>query len=70
MARIQEDDTTTLGETDTIPDVGDLVGFGNFSGCKIVTLSAASHDFDIDFASSQSGKLVQIRKARIKAVKI
>ena len=64
---VEQDDTTTLSDTDWNPDGNAGTGYGPHSGFAIVTLTAASHDFDIDFASTQSGKSVQIRRARITA---
>ena len=70
LARMQEDDTTTHAESEVIPDSDELTGYGSFSGFKLVTLTAASHDFDIDFASSQAGQTVNIRRARLVAMKV
>ncbi len=68
--QIEEDDTTVLAFTDWNPDDSDLVGYGPVSGFAIVTLSAGTVDFDMDFSSSQDGKTVQIRRSRITARRI
>ena len=68
--QIEEDDTTVLAFTDWNPDDSDLVGYGPMSGFAIVTLGAGTVDFDMDFSSSQDGKTVQIRRARITAKRI
>lgn len=72
IAHLDQDDAGApfLADVDPIPDSGNTVGYGSFAGCKRVTLTAASHDFDIDFATSQAGKTVNIRRARIVAMKI
>ena len=64
--RVQQDDTTVLNECDWTP----AGGFSSVSGFKKVTLTAGSHTFDIDYASSVVGKSVTIRKARIMATKL
>lgn len=68
--RIQEDDTTTLGETDWNPETGNNDGWGPISGFVKTSLTAASHDFDLDFATSSNGKSVSVRKARITAMEL
>ena len=69
-AQLEQDDTTQLAFVDYTPDRGIKIGYGPFSGVVRVTLTAASHDFDIDFSSSISGKTVNIRRARIHAMKV
>ena len=68
--QVEQDDTTVLATTDWNPDESSGTGYGPQSGLAIVTLTAASHDFDIDFSSSQGGNSVQIRRARIVATQI
>lgn len=67
--RVQLDDAAqALAENDRNPTP--LNGYGIFCGFKKVTLTAASHDIDIDFSSSQLGKAVHVRRARLVAMKI
>ncbi len=68
--RVDEDDTTTLASVDYQPDTGSSEGYGPNGGLVVRTLSAASHDFDLDFSSSQGGKEVRVRRARITATEI
>jgi hypothetical protein len=64
-----EDDTTTIGTADHEANSGSS-GFLTFSGHVKRTLTAASHDFDIDYRTSTNGKTVRIRRARIFAQKV
>ena len=68
--RLQEDDTTDLHIGGMQPDSGNTTSYGAISGNVVRTLSAASHDFDIDFAASADGKTVHIRRARIHAMEL
>jgi len=68
--RVQVDDTTTLNSPDPVLNRdnsgGNVKGWMPLSGFRQLALSAGDHDFDIDFASPQNGKSVDIRFARIK----
>jgi len=64
-----EDDTFTLNAGDTQPDPNFGGGYATFGGKVRRTLTAASHDFDIDFASSNGGDNAKIRNARIIATR-
>lgn len=63
--RVQVDDTTDLMDIDDGPDSSQTIGYGSIAMLKKVTLTAASHDIDLDFNSSESGKIVRIKNARI-----
>ena len=63
--RVRLDDSTVLGETDMNPDTSAGDGYGPVSGFKQLSLSRGTHHVDIDWASSQGGKDVRIRRARI-----
>ena len=69
LARVQEDDTITHAQVE-ITQSSNVDNYATFSGLKKVTLTAASHDFDIDFASETVGKTVNIRRARLVAMKV
>ena len=63
-ARIQQDDTTELGELDI--RVSPTSGWSMFSGFKYVDLAAGSYTFDIDYSSSGNGNRISyIRRARL-----
>lgn len=68
--RIQQDQTTTLAETDSNPDTSSSTGYGSVSGFTEVTLSAGTVTFDMDYASTKGGKSVSIRRARLRAIQI
>jgi len=68
--RIQRDDTETLGETELHSDTSSSIGWGTISGIKKLTLASGSRTFDIDYASSLSGKSVSVRRVRIYATKL
>jgi len=66
--RVQVDDTTTIADQD-----GQHVGvdsWGTFSGFKKITLTAASHNIDMDWASENSGQDVRIRNASLVAYRV
>ena len=66
--KVEVDGATILAENNEIPNP--LDGYGTFSGCEVVTLTAASHDIAIDFSSSQIGKDVHVRRASLVAMKV
>lgn len=68
--RVELDNTTTLGLVDDSPDSKKTTGFSAISGYQKVTLTAGSHDVDMDFASTKSGKVVRVRRARLVAFKV
>lgn len=63
--QIQEDDTTTHGYAEW-----DRTGWFPVSGFVKTTLTATSHNFDIDYATSNSSKSISIRNARISAMEL
>lgn len=71
--RLQHDDSDaadTIAEEDPNPDVDAGIGYGTFAGVVLVNFTAGViHTLDIDFASTQAGKAVHIRRARLSAVK-
>lgn len=67
--QLEEDDTTIIALHDHKAATGSP-GFYGFSGHVKRTLTAASHNFDIDYNSSQNAKTVRIRRARIFAQKV
>ncbi len=70
QTRVQEDDTTTHHEADWNPDTRDEVGYGTICGFRKITLTAGSHTFDMDYTTSNNGKSVSIRRARISATRL
>ena len=66
--RLQLDDTMNVNDTWTNPSINtnDWGPIGGF--CKL-PLTAGNHTFDLDFASSNAGRTVGIRQARIKVTK-
>jgi len=62
--QIQIDDTTVIGTPEY--SGSNPVERNGVSGFKKVTLTAASHDFDIDFKTKNSGEDSKIRNARIR----
>lgn len=64
------DNTTTVNEVDWHPDTSQITGFGPASGFRKLALAAGSRTIDLDYASTQSGKSVSIRRARVYAVKV
>ena len=63
-ARIQVDDTDTVG--DMAVRIAPTTGWAMLSGFKYITLSASSHDIDLDYTSSPNGnKTSYIRRARL-----
>lgn len=67
--QFQEDDLTTVNAGTIQPDPNNGGGYITVGGKFRTTLTAASHDFDIDFSSSNAGSTVKIRNARIVATK-
>lgn len=68
--QVEQDDTTTLSAGNTNPDGTASTGWGSVGGQAKVTLTAATHTFDLDYQSSTTGKQVKIRRGRIVAFKI
>ncbi len=66
--QFQEDDTTTLNAGEIQSDTNDGASFTTVGGTVRRTLTAASHDFDIDFSSTTGGNTARIRNARILAI--
>jgi len=62
--QIQIDDTTVIGTPEY--SGSNPVEFNGVSGFKKVTLTAAAHDFDIDFKTKNGGETSKIRNARIR----
>lgn len=67
--QFQEDDTDVLGGGTIQPDPNNGGGYISVSMTIRRTLTLASHDFDIDFSSSNAGSTVKIRNATIRAAK-
>lgn len=57
------DGATVVGDNDYRPTLADL--WAPFSGFEKVTLTATSHDFELDWRSNASGYTSSIRKARL-----
>ncbi len=68
--QFQEDDTTVLNGGTIQPDPNNGGGYISISSTVKRTLTAASHDFDIDFSSSNAAHTAKIRNARIIAEKV
>jgi len=62
--QIQIDDTTVIGTPEY--SGSNPVERNGVSGFKKITLTAADHDFDIDFKTKNSGEDSKIRNARIR----
>lgn len=66
--RFQEDDIFTLNAGEIQSDTNDGASFTTVGATVRRTLTAASHDFDIDFSSTTGGNTARIRNARILAI--
>jgi len=63
-----QEDGTTLNAGEIQSDTNDGASFTTVGGTVRRTLTAASHDFDIDFSSTTGGNTARIRNARILAI--
>ncbi len=64
LVQIQLDDTTTLGSVEERSQ--SQSAFETIAGFAIVTLTAAIHDIDMDFASSNGSKTATVRRRRLR----
>jgi hypothetical protein len=64
--RVQRNDIETLSEINWSPST---TGFGPLSGFVELTLDAGDHYFDFDYCTSSNNKEVNIRKARLIAIR-
>jgi len=68
MARVQVDDSETLYEVDE--ELRPSAGWRPCSGFGQITLIAGDHYVDLDYATSQTRGVAQIRRARLELVGI
>ena len=68
MARVQVDDTDTIFSVDE--DLRPSTGWRPSSGFGTVTLDAGNHTIDLDYCTSQTRGVSQIRRARLEIVGI
>lgn len=62
---------TVIAQNDYNPDAGTLLGYGPFTGTVLRTgLADADVTYDIQYATSLDGKQVNIRRARIIAIRV
>jgi len=75
--RVLLDGTSTIHEAHWTPDSQKvssltplLAGFAPASGMQKISLTAGTHTIKLDFASSQQGKAVHARRARLSVIKM
>lgn len=68
--QITKNTSIICNEIDPIPDGTGGNGWGVVSAAFRTTLTAASHTFDMNYATSVNNKTVSIRRARIYAMKV
>lgn len=64
--QVELDNTTLLADVDPNPETNQTTGYGPISGFRKATVAAGAHFVDIDFASTQGGNTVNIRRARVR----
>lgn len=63
--KLELDNSIIINETDPNYDTDQKEGFGCSTGFQKRTLTAGSHDLDLGFKTTQAGKEVTIRRARV-----